>query len=198
MFFRLINASTIYQILINNISVRYLDIYAVTYLDNILIYSKNLKNHWRYVKDILEWLLIRQLRYKSEKYEFHRKKVDFLGFIMGINKIKINSEKIRKVLDWSELRNLKKLQRFLGFGNFNRRFISKYLFIILLLIELIKKDILFIWIIFYQKIFNKLKRVFIIVSYLILFISDRSVRIETNISDKDLGTCLLQQDEDKI
>ena len=70
--------------------------------------------------------------------------MNFLRFVIRINGIKIDSEKIQKVLDWPELRNLKDLQRFLGFGNFNQQFINKYLFIILLLTELIKKNILFI------------------------------------------------------
>ena len=70
--------------------------------------------------------------------------MDFLEFIIEINRIKINPKKIQKVFDWPEPRNLKNLQRFLGFKNFNRRFISGYLFITLLLIELIKKNILFI------------------------------------------------------
>ena len=54
MLFGLINTSMTCQILINNILVEYLDIYAVIYLDNILIYSGNLKNHQGYIKDILE------------------------------------------------------------------------------------------------------------------------------------------------
>ena len=70
--------------------------------------------------------------------------MDFLGFIVGVDEIQIDSKKIQKVLNWSEPRNLKKFQGFLGFGNFNRRFINKYLSIILLLTEIIKKNILFI------------------------------------------------------
>ena len=70
--------------------------------------------------------------------------MNFLKFIVGINGIKIDPEKIQRILDWLRPRNLKDLQRFLGFGNFNQRFISGYLLITLLLIKLIKKNILFI------------------------------------------------------
>ena len=119
MFFGLINVFAIYQILINNILAEYLNIYAVIYLDNILIYSENLKNYQRYIKDVLGQFLIRQLRYKPKKCEFYRKKMSFLRFIVGINRIRINPEKIQKILDWLEPRNLKDLQGFLGFGNFN-------------------------------------------------------------------------------
>ena len=57
--------------------------------------------------------------------------------------------------------------------------------------KLIKKNILFVWTIFCQKIFNKLKKTFIIVSYLIFFISDKFIKIKTNILDKDVKVCLL-------
>ena len=117
--------------------------------------------------------------------------MDFLGFVIGIDGIKIDSKKIQRVLDWPVPRNLKDLQGFLGFGNFNRQFISGYSLITLPLIELTKKNILFIWSEFCQKVFDKLKKTFIIVPYLIFFTSDRSVRIKINISDKDVGVYLL-------
>ena len=119
MLFGLINISVICQTLINDTLAECLDIYTVAYLNNILIYSGNLKDYWKYVINVLEWLLTRQLRYRSEKYRFYQKEVDFLGFIIGIDGIQIDLKKIRRVLDWSELKNLKNLQRFLGFGNFN-------------------------------------------------------------------------------
>ena len=58
--------------------------------------------------------------------------------------------------------------------------------------ELMKKNILFVWTTFCKKIFNKLKKTFTTASCLILFISDKSVRIETDTSDKDIGVYLLQ------
>jgi hypothetical protein len=45
MLFNLINAPTSFQTLINDILRKYLDIFVVAYLDDILIYSTNEKNH---------------------------------------------------------------------------------------------------------------------------------------------------------
>ena len=42
------------------------------------------------------------------------------------------------------------------------------------------------------KIFNKFKKVFTIVSYFVLFVLDKSIRIETDILDKDIKVYLLQ------
>ena len=124
--------------------------------------------------------------------------MDFLGFVVETNGIKINSEKIQKILDWPEPRNLKNLQGFLGFGNFNRRFINGYLFIILSLIKLTKKNILFVWTTFCKKVFNKLKKTFIIILYFILFVSNKSIRIEIDVSDKNIEVYFLQQDNKRV
>ena len=96
------------------------------------------------------------------------------------------------------LKNLKNLQGFLGFGNFNRQFISKYLFIILPLTELIKKNVLFVWSTFCQKIFDKLKEIFTMIFCFILFTSDRPIRIEIDASNKNIRVYFLQQNDKEI
>ena len=134
----------IYQILINNILAEYLDIYTVIYLNNIIIYLKDLKKYRKHIKIVLKKPLVKNLRYKLKKYEFHKTEIDFLRFLIRIERIKINPIKIKVVKEWLKLRNLIELQRFLGFGNFNRRFIKNYSTIILLFMELTKKNVSFI------------------------------------------------------
>ena len=50
----------------------YLNEFIIMYLDNILIYFKNEKNHEKHVKKILRKLQEKKLYFKSEKYEFHK------------------------------------------------------------------------------------------------------------------------------
>ena len=56
---------------------------------------------------------------KEKKYDFYKYKIDFLGFIVKRKRIKINSIKIKKVLDWLEPKNVTEFQKFLKFSNFN-------------------------------------------------------------------------------
>jgi hypothetical protein len=51
--FRLTNIPAIFQAIINYILKEYLDIFIIIYLDNILIYSKNLENHKKHIYKIL-------------------------------------------------------------------------------------------------------------------------------------------------
>jgi hypothetical protein len=54
--FSLTNAPATYQALVNNMLQEHLDIFVVTYLDNILIYSQSKKEHKEYIYKILTLL----------------------------------------------------------------------------------------------------------------------------------------------
>ena len=56
MLFGLVNALSLFQYFVNNILCLYLDIFCITYIDNILIYSNNLTKHRKHIKLILEAL----------------------------------------------------------------------------------------------------------------------------------------------
>jgi Reverse transcriptase (RNA-dependent DNA polymerase) len=71
MLFGLINAPVTYQALINNILRKYLDDFVVTYLDDILIYSKNEKEHTDYVIKVLKVLKRTGLKINEEKLTFY-------------------------------------------------------------------------------------------------------------------------------
>ena len=72
MLFELTNALATFQELINHVLYDHLNEYVIAYLDDILIFSDNEKNHERHVKEILRRLQKKNLYLKSEKYEFHK------------------------------------------------------------------------------------------------------------------------------
>jgi len=78
MLFELTNVSTTCQEIINNILPQYLNQFVIAYLNDIIIYLKILKEHISYIFKVLEYLNIRNLYFKSKKYKFYRKKVDFV------------------------------------------------------------------------------------------------------------------------
>jgi Reverse transcriptase (RNA-dependent DNA polymerase) len=69
--FRLTNTPATYQALINNILKEYLDDFIVIYLDNILIYSKNEKEHTGHIIKVLKILKRTGLKINGEKLTFH-------------------------------------------------------------------------------------------------------------------------------
>ena len=71
MSFKLMNTSTTCQELINNALRNYLNDFVIVYLNDILIYSKILKQHVKHVSLIMKCLNTKNLLFKKEKCEFH-------------------------------------------------------------------------------------------------------------------------------
>ena len=97
MLFRLTNTPATCQALINNIIRAHLDQTAITFLDNILVYLNTQQEHTKHVKDILRYLQKAGLKLNPKKCEFNKLEVEFLGYIIEIEGIKINSEKIKVI-----------------------------------------------------------------------------------------------------
>jgi len=62
-----------------------------------------------------------------KKCEFHTKKTDFVGFIIKPGQISIDMKKVKAIVDWQDLENVIRLRLFLGFCNYYRKFIAKWL-----------------------------------------------------------------------
>jgi hypothetical protein len=88
--FGLTNAPAIFQAYINNILRKYLDVFVVVYLDNILVYSKTYDNYVRDVRKILQALADAKMKIKPEKIEFYKTKVKFLRYIVSREGLKMD------------------------------------------------------------------------------------------------------------
>jgi len=78
----------------------YLDDFAITYLNDILIYSDDLKMHHSHVHKILRKLNERALCVKKSKSKFKAKKIKFLNYIIQSEQIEKNSKKTNAVRNW--------------------------------------------------------------------------------------------------
>ena len=62
----------------------------VAYLNDILVYLEDKEEHVQHVLKVLECLKQVGLLLKPEKYEFHKKKVDFLGYDISTEDIQMS------------------------------------------------------------------------------------------------------------
>ena len=118
--FGLTGAPGSFQSYINDILRTYLDIFCVVYLDDILIYSDTPKEHVQHVCLILKALQEHGLYVKLEKCEFHVQEINFLGFVITPNGVRMSDDRISTITEWPVPRSLTEIQIFLGFANFYR------------------------------------------------------------------------------
>jgi len=190
--FGLTNAPATCQALVNNVLRAHLDIFVIAYLDDILVYSEDLKEHRQHVKTVLNLLGQADLKLKPEKCEFHKQEVEFLGFIIGTHGVKMSPEKIKVIQEWPQPTTVKGIQEFQGFCNFNRRFIESYSTKMLPLTKLTRKDTPFKWENEQENAFQYMKKACIKPPVLITFRSNEPLRIEADASDLALGACASQ------
>ena len=67
------------------------------------------------------------------------REVDFLGVVIGLERIKIEKVKVKAVLDWPVPKSVKDVQKFLGLANYYKRFVEGFAKIAKPLHELTKK-----------------------------------------------------------
>ena len=76
-----------------------LDQCVVVYLDDILIYSNNPKQHMKHVQEVLRWLQKHGLYAQAKKCKWHRDSVEFLGYIMSSKGLTMANDKMCAILD---------------------------------------------------------------------------------------------------
>jgi len=156
----------------NNIFSNFLDVCIVVYLDNILIYSDDITQHWSHIKEVLKKLWKAKLYAKAEKYKFHSDSMEYLGYVLSPSGLTMSDAKVKTIQEWPEPKKIKNIQFFLGFVNFYRRFIFNYLNIVIPLTRLTRKNTPWNFNNKCRMVFNTLKQAFI--SLLFLYIGFRT------------------------
>ena len=116
--FGLGNAPTTFQNMMNEILQEFLDDGVIVYIDNILIYSKDPKDHTTLVRKVLQWLRDFQMAISLEKSVFHVKTVDFLGYVVSTDGVTMNEKKVETIKAWKPPTSVREVQIFMGFANF--------------------------------------------------------------------------------
>nr|GEZ23607.1 putative reverse transcriptase domain-containing protein [Tanacetum cinerariifolium] len=112
--FGLTNAPTVFMDLMNRVCKPYLDKFVIIFIDDILIYSKNKKEHEEHLTLILELLKKEELYAKFSKCKFWIPKVQFLGHVIDSKGIHVDPAKIESIKDWASPKTSTEIRQFLG------------------------------------------------------------------------------------
>ncbi|GJV83405.1 putative reverse transcriptase domain-containing protein, partial [Tanacetum coccineum] len=131
--------------LMNRVCKPYLDKFVIVFSDDILIYSKDEKEHEEHLKAILELLKKEKLYAKFSKCKFWIPKVQFLRYVIDSRGIHVDPAKIESIKDWASPKTPTEIRQFLGLAGYYRRFIEGFSKIAKPVIKLTQKEIKFDW-----------------------------------------------------
>jgi hypothetical protein len=140
--FRLTNAPSTFQGLINHIFNPYLRKSIIVFFDDILVYNRDMETHITHLKMTLDVLSQHQLFAKWSKCKFRCGEVEYLGHIVTAQGVCVDLGKIQAMVNWPSLKNIKALRGFLGLTGYDLKFIRGSGSIAAPLTTLLKKNYL--------------------------------------------------------
>ena len=191
--FGLTNASTTFMDLMNHVFRPYVDQFVVVFIDDILVYSNDWKDHDTHLRVVLETLKKKQLYEKLSKCEFWLREVSFLGHIISEEGIRVDPKKIEVIIEWKPLRNVTEVRSFLGLAGYYRRFVKGFSMTVAPMIRLLQKNTRFEWSEKCQASFEKLKAFLIKASVLTQPTYGKEYVIFSDASFNGLGCVLMQE-----
>jgi len=174
----------------NNVFSDLLNVCVVVYLDDILIYSDDITQHWSHIKEVLKRLRKAGLYAKAEKCEFHSDSVEYLGYVLSPSGLTMSDAKVKTIQEWPKPKNVKDIQLFLGFANFYRCFIFNYSDIVIPLTCLTRKDTPWNFDDKCRKAIKTLKQAFTSAPILTHWVLDAQLIVETDAPDYALAAIL--------
>lgn len=100
--------------------------FLVLFLDDVLVYSKSIEEHKAHLRRLFETLRKHKLYAKRSKCNIEVQEVDFLGFKIGADGVKMQSRLVDGILEWPTPRSVRDVRSFIGMSNFYLRFIKVY------------------------------------------------------------------------
>ena len=138
----------------------YIGKFCIVYLDDIIIYSRNIEDHLHHLALVLERLHIHHLTASLEKCQFGMERLEYLGHIVTTDGNEANPEYVKAIIEAPTPKTKRQLQSFLGTCNWLREYVPHYSAITAPLNELTVKKSGFRWNTEAQKAFERLKEAF--------------------------------------
>jgi len=100
------------------------DDFAKVYIDDVLVVSKTWDVHVRHLRCVFEALRQAGLMAKREKCVFGKRKLEFLGHVIGDGVVSVPEARVRVIREHPVPVTRKQLRGFLGLVGFYRRFVA--------------------------------------------------------------------------
>ena len=191
--FGLCNAPGTFQRLMNKVFADQLGKFIAVYLDDILIFSRNMEEHWEHLRWALSRLREAKLYGRLHKCEFLKDQVEYLGFEVGPRGIQASSGKVRAIIEWPRPKGVHDVRSFLGLASYYRRFVRGFSEMARPLTQLTRAGVEWEWSTTQHQAFNRLKLALTTAPVLKLPDFGKQFVVTTDASDAAVGA-ILEQD----
>ena len=130
---------------------------CLCYLDDFIIHSKDLNQHYERLAEVLSRFRQHNLRVKISKCTFAVPKVSYLGHVISAEGISPDPTKVEAVQNLSSPKSVKDVRSFLGLAGYYRRFVRSFATVAAPLTDLTKQDRRFDWTTECEQAFQTLK-----------------------------------------
>ena len=118
MFFRLTNSLATFQAMMNEILWDFINTGRMTsFINDVIIGTESEERHNKLV-EVVKRLAENNLYMKLEKCKWKVREVGFLGVVIEPERIKMEKEKVKSILDFPTPKGVKDVQKFLGLVNY--------------------------------------------------------------------------------
>ena len=119
MFFGLTNSPATFQAMINELLRDLINTEKVAvFINDVIVGTETEEGHDEIMTEVIRRLEENDLYVKLEKCKWKVREVGFLGVVIGPDRIKMEKEKVKGVLEWSIPKCVKDIQKFLKLTNY--------------------------------------------------------------------------------
>ena len=93
----LTNTPATFQAYINQALHSLVDDFCIVYLDDILVFSRTKEEHEDHLQRVCERLREAELYAKPSKCQFFQQEIEFLGFIIGTQGIRMDPKRVQTI-----------------------------------------------------------------------------------------------------
>ncbi|XP_057962379.1 uncharacterized protein LOC131153951 [Malania oleifera] len=165
------------------------------YVDNMIVKSRNEKDHVLNLEKLFERLQKCQLKLNPEKCTFGATSGKLLGFIVSEKGIEVDPDKVKAIREMPSPKSEKEVRSFLGRLNYIARFISQLTTTCEPIFKLLRKNNPKKWNQECQLAFEKIKEYLLNPPVLVPLVPGRPLILYLAISENSMGCVLGQHDE---
>ena len=192
------NGPAVFQRVMQSVLAPFLWIYALVYIDDIVVFSKTFKEHLIHLDNVLKAITASGITLSPPKCFLGFESLLLLGQKVSRLGLSTHKEKVDAIVQLEVPKNVPTLQTFLGMMTYFSSYIPFYAWVAAPLFTLLKKDKAWNWGALEQEAFKLCKKALVSAPVMAYLILNKPFRLYTDACDYGIAAILQQIQDIKI